>query len=84
MPNALDTLTESVADHQVDEFYAWNDFKNDFRALKVAGNELADSLDDLAADLSDGLDLFSSFDLIDEMADQVDLSKFELTFHDWQ
>lgn len=81
--NALDTITESVADHQVEEFYAWNDFKSDFRALKSAGNDLADSLDDLAADLSEGLDLFSSFDLIDEMADSVDLSKFELTFHEW-
>jgi hypothetical protein len=78
-------FTESVADHRVEEFYAWNDFKSDFRGLKSAGNVLLDDLDDFAADLDAGLDL--SFDLLDaiDAADSfLDLSRYEMQVQPWQ
>lgn len=82
--NAYDAMTETVADHKVDEFYAWNDFKNDFRAVKQAGNEFLDGLDDFAADLDAGLDFLSDLADIEEDACNVDLSRSELRFHVWQ
>ena len=82
--SALDTINESVADHRVDEFYAWHDFKQDFRAIVRTGNDLLDSLDDVGADLSEGLDTLLDFSGIEDAADQRDPSRDELRFHVWQ
>jgi hypothetical protein len=82
--NALDNLNEKVADHRVDEFYAWNDFRTDFRSLKVAANVLADGMDDLGTDLSEGLDALLDFSGIEEIDSTPDLSRYELRRQEWQ
>jgi hypothetical protein len=80
---ALNAMQEVVANHRVDEFYAWNDFKTDMRELRREGNALLDSLDDVGADLSEGLDTLLDFSAIESAGDD-DPSRNELRFHVWQ
>jgi hypothetical protein len=76
-------VRESAKNPATDEFYAWNDFKSDFRKIKQAGNAFLDGMDDLAADLDSGLDFLENFGEI-ELAANIDYSRFELTRQDWQ
>lgn len=83
--NALDAMNEQVATHRVDEFYAWNDFKSDFRDLKLAGCDFLDGLDDFGADLDSalsGLDE-ADFSAVEESL-VPDLSRYELRRQEWQ
>lgn len=82
--DTFEAIGETVAAHQVDEFYAWHDFRSAMRDVRRESADFLDGVDDFAADLSEGLDLLDGLADIDRAADEIELSRFELRSHVWQ